>query len=85
MHVGGPILRTVAPVNKNSSSTEKIALSRPLFRGRADVYPRRFESRATGKSGYAPTCANEWARGVCEKPRVREDLTDTRYPYIVMS
>jgi hypothetical protein len=41
-----------------------------LFRGRDDVYPRRFESRKAGKSGYAPACANEWVRGVCEKPQV---------------
>jgi superfamily II DNA or RNA helicase/very-short-patch-repair endonuclease len=46
-------------------------LFRSLFRGREDVYPRRFESRKTGKSGYAPACANEWIRGVCEKPRIK--------------
>jgi len=23
------------------------------------------------KSGYAPACANEWVRGVCEKPRIK--------------
>ena len=51
--------------------TEKIALFRSLFRGREDVYPRRFESRKTGKSGYAPACANEWVRGICEKPRIK--------------
>ena len=28
--------------------------------------PRRFESRKTGRSGYAPACANEWVRGVPE-------------------
>jgi superfamily II DNA or RNA helicase/very-short-patch-repair endonuclease len=60
-----------APVHTNSSSTEKIALFRSLFRGRADVYPRRFESRTSGKSGYAPACANEWVRGICEKPRIK--------------
>jgi superfamily II DNA or RNA helicase/very-short-patch-repair endonuclease len=59
------------PINKNSSSAEKIALFRSLFRGRTDVYPRRFESRKTGKSGYAPACTNEWVRGICEKPRVK--------------
>ena len=31
----------------------------------------RFERRKTGKSGYAPACANEWVRGICEKPRIR--------------
>jgi hypothetical protein len=40
-------------------------------RGREDVYPRRFESRKTGKSGYAPACAHEWVRGICEKPRIK--------------
>ena len=39
--------------------------------GREDVYPRRFESLRTGKSGYAPACANEWRPGVCEKPRIK--------------
>jgi len=54
-----------------SPTKAKIALFRALFRGRDDVYPRRFESRKTGKSGYSPVCANEWVQGVCEKPRVK--------------
>jgi len=58
-------------VNQCSSPEEKIALFRSLFRGRDDVYPRRFESRKTGKSGYAPACANEWVPGICEKPRIK--------------
>lgn len=58
-------------VNQHSSADAKITLFRSLFRGREDVYPRRFESRKTGKSGYAPACANEWVRGVCDKPRIK--------------
>src|SRR6266511_933258 len=58
-------------VRQSSSSEAKIALFRSLFRGRDDVYPRRFESRKTGKSGYAPACSNEWVRGICEKPRIK--------------
>ena len=58
-------------IHQFSPSAEKIALFRALFRGREDVYPRRFESRKTGKSGYAPACSNEWVRGICEKPRVK--------------
>ena len=42
-----------------------------MFRGREDVYPRRFVSRKTNKAGYAPACANEWVRGVCEKPKIK--------------
>ncbi|MHC8356579.1 TOTE conflict system archaeo-eukaryotic primase domain-containing protein [Pseudomonas sp. LB3P81] len=48
----------------------KVDLFRNLFRGRGDVYPIRWESKA-GKSGYAPACANEWRPGVCEKPRIK--------------
>ena len=53
------------------STTEKITLFRRLFRGRTDVYPIRWESKTTGKSGYTPACANEWRTGVCEKPRIK--------------
>ena len=52
------------------STDEKVALFRRLFRGRIDVYPVRWESKA-GKTGYSPACANEWRAGVCEKPRVK--------------
>jgi hypothetical protein len=50
---------------------QKVQLFRRLFRGRTDVYPLRWESRNSGKSGYAPACANEWRTGICEKPRIR--------------
>ena len=53
------------------STEEKVALFRRLFRGRTDVYPVRWQSKTTGKSGYAPACANEWRAGVCEKPRIK--------------
>ena len=53
------------------SNTEKIALFRSLFRGRDDVFPRRWENKKTDKSGYAPACRNEWVRGICEKPRIK--------------
>jgi hypothetical protein len=52
------------------STAEKIAIFRKLFRGRTDVYPIRWESKTSGKSGYAPPCANEWRAGLCEKPRI---------------
>jgi superfamily II DNA or RNA helicase len=63
--------QTAPPVHHRSSVEAKVALFRSLFRGRDDVYPRRFESRRTGKSGYQPACANEWTAGLCEKPKVK--------------
>jgi superfamily II DNA or RNA helicase len=58
-------------IDRNSTIEKKIALFRRLFRGRSDVFPIRWENRTTGRSGYAPACANEWQRGICEKPRVK--------------
>ncbi|MCA9178468.1 MAG: DEAD/DEAH box helicase [Planctomycetales bacterium] len=58
-------------VHQQSPSADKIRLFRSLFRGREDVYPRRFESSRTGKAGYSPACAHEWAPGICEKPKVK--------------
>ncbi|MGO8785758.1 MAG: TOTE conflict system archaeo-eukaryotic primase domain-containing protein [Terriglobia bacterium] len=58
-------------MNRHSNAEAKIALFRSLFRGREDVYPRRFESRKTGRAGYSPICGNEWVQGICEKPRIK--------------
>src|SRR3979490_857858 len=58
-------------VDRNSTIESKIALFRRLFRGRSDVFPIRWENCKTGRSGYAPACANEWQRGICEKPKVK--------------
>jgi superfamily II DNA or RNA helicase len=53
------------------TSTAKVALFRQLFRGRDEVYPKLWTNTTTGRKGYAPACANEWVRGICEKPRVK--------------
>ncbi len=58
-------------VSNASSSRDKIALFRSLFRGREDVYPRRFVSKRTGQAGYSPACANEWVYRLCEKPKIK--------------
>jgi hypothetical protein len=67
-------------IDHGSPPTRKIALFRSLFRGREDVYPRRFESRKTERTGYQPVCANEWVRGICEKPRIKcSDCSHQRF------
>ncbi|MEX0794666.1 MAG: DEAD/DEAH box helicase family protein [Pirellulaceae bacterium] len=63
--------RSDSPVDRLSPPEAKVALFRSLFRGRDDVYARRFENLRTGKSGYSPACGNEWVRGVCDKPRIK--------------
>lgn len=49
------------------SLDERVALFMSLFKGREDVFARRWFSRSTGKAGYQPVCVNEWRRGVCDK------------------
>lgn len=61
----------LSQIDRLSPVDAKIAVFRSLFRGREDVYARRFESRKTGKSGYSPACGNEWVKGVCDKPRIK--------------
>ena len=58
------------PTDVRMTAAEKVALFRRLFRGRVDVYPRRWES-SKGKAGYAPACKNEWVSGICRKPKVK--------------
>jgi len=50
-----------------ATNVEKVAVFRSLFRGREDVFPRRWENTKSGRAGYSPACANEWAPGICEK------------------
>jgi len=75
----------IAPpaITNQSSAEAKIDLFRSLFRGRDDVYARRFESRRTGKTGYQPVCRNEWVSGICKKPKGRcDDCTARDFPPI---
>ena len=59
------------PASLQLSTDEKVKLFRRLFQGRTDVYPVRWESKTTGKTGYSPACANEWRAGICQKPRIK--------------
>jgi len=62
---------TTAAITQDSPMHEKLALFRRLFCGRDDVFARRWENTKTGKSGYQPACGNEWAHGLCNKPKIK--------------
>jgi hypothetical protein len=67
-----PARRTVGGlITAESDAPAKVAFFRRLFAGRLDVFPLRWENTKTGRSGYAPACANEWIRGVCRKPQIK--------------
>lgn len=50
---------------------EKIAIFKSLFRGREDVFPKRWDNQKTGRSGYSPACHHEWVKGICKKPKIK--------------
>ena len=53
------------------SLDERVALFMSLFKGRKDVFARRWFSKSTEKAGYQPVCVNEWRRGVCDKKKFK--------------
>ena len=57
--------------NAPRTVADKLKVFRELFRGRSDLYPKRFVAKKTGKPGYAPACANKFVPGVCELPKVK--------------
>lgn len=67
-------------INNQSSEDAKIALFRMLFRGREDVYARRYESIRTGKVGYFPAHRKQWGNRFDGEPDARnEDLEQREF------
>ena len=58
-------------INNSSDPREKIKLFMSLFRGRDDVFAKRWENKKKGTHGYSPFCVNEWKPGLCRKPQER--------------
>ena len=61
----------ISDINNLSNPVEKIKLFMSLFKGRDDVYAKRWENKKKGTSGYSPVCLNEWQPGLCAKPKRR--------------
>ncbi len=66
-----PICSLVSVPTITLSIDERIRLFQSLFKGREDVFARRWFSKTTGKSGYQPVCINEWKQGICDKKKYR--------------
>lgn len=63
-------------INSMSDSIIKIKLFMSLFRGRDDVYAKRWVNKK-GTTGYSPVCANEWKPGICKKAKTK--CADCKY------
>ena len=62
---------TLPAMKQHLSLEEKVDVFRNLFKGREDVFARRWYSRTSGKSGYQPVCRNEWDTQLCDKKRFK--------------
>lgn len=66
-----PIYSLVSVPTITLSIDERLRLFQSLFKGRENVFARRWFSKTTGKSGYQPVCINEWKQGICDKKKYR--------------
>jgi len=64
---------TAQPVDKEERARKRIALFRSLFRGREDVYARRWEKNDSG-SGYAPAAVKDWKAINRSRPEERRKV-----------
>ncbi len=74
----------MAPVGKEERARKRIALFRSLFRGREDVYARRWEN-ADGRSGYVPAAIKDWK--AINKSRLRRspEVTHLCFPKLTQA
>lgn len=65
-----PVIRPQTPLLKLTPE-EKIGIFQSLFRGREDVFARRWFSATSGKGGYQPVCEREWNPQYCDKKKYK--------------
>ena len=62
---------TAPPLDRDERARKRIALFRSLFRGREDVYARRWEN-SDGRSGYMPAALKDWSAINKSRPEDRK-------------
>jgi superfamily II DNA or RNA helicase len=65
-----PVVQKPTAMQKLSVQ-EKVGLFRSVFKGREDVFAKRWYSKASWKGGYQPVCQNEWNRQLCDKRKFK--------------
>src|SRR6202034_1580731 len=68
-----PTITPAAVENKEERARKRIALFRSLFRGREDVYARRWEN-SDGRSGYSPAAMKDWKAINSSRPEDRKKV-----------
>jgi superfamily II DNA or RNA helicase len=73
-----------AEETKEERAHKRIALYRSLFRGREDVYARRWES-ADGRHGYSPAALKDWKAINSSRPEDRKRVDQKTRRFLVLT
>lgn len=82
-----PPIKTVEmapPVDKEERARKRIALFRSLFRGRDDVYARRWEND-DGRHGYMPAIVKDWKAINNSRPEDRKKVDQKTRKFLPMT
>jgi superfamily II DNA or RNA helicase len=80
-------VQTITPAaveNKEERARKRIALFRSLFRGREDVYARRWEN-SDGRSGYSPAALKDWKAINSSRPEDRKKVDRNTRKFLPLS
>ena len=74
-------VKGVPPMGKEERARKRIALFRSLFRGREDVYARRWE-KDDGRHGYVPADVKDWKAINKSRPEDRKKVAQTTRKFL---
>ena len=78
------IVEPGSPVDKEERARKRIALFRSLFRGREDVYARRWEND-DGRHGYMPVVVKDWKAINKSRPEERKKVDQKTRKFIPLT
>jgi hypothetical protein len=74
----------LSPEDRKERAKKRIALFRRLFRGREDIYARRWES-PDGRSGYTPAAQKDWRAINKSRPEDRKKVDQRTRQYFPLT
>ena len=77
-------VETAPPVDKEERARQRITLFRTLFRGREDVYARRWEND-DGRHGYVPAAVKDWKAINKSRPDERKKVDQKTRRFLPMT
>lgn len=80
-----PAVKSISPLeDRKERAKKRVALFRSLFRGRQDVYARRWES-PDGRSGYTPAARKDWKAIHRSRPEDRKKVDQKTRQYFPLT